>query len=141
MNERMRAAARAGSAKFKAIAAMTKGEGGVPRNVGELAERMARLDEPAPGAGVTDLLYAMMPERLLVVAGSFAQFKGYQDRFPVALRGRLKFVSGEASLHGNNANRTRYVTIGDWLDVDSKRHIPARLEERGIARWGATAWS
>lgn len=139
MNERMRAAARAGSAKFKAIEAMTKGSAGV-RNVTELAERMAGVE--ALGPEVTELLYAMMPEVLLVVAGSFHEFRRYQDRFPAALRVRLKFVSGEMHLCGRNPNRTRYVTLGDvWMDVDSKRHLPGRMEERRIARWGATAWS
>jgi hypothetical protein len=138
----MRQAAKVGAAKFDAIRAMMKAPiGELPKSVGELADVMADLAAPRPSDATHGLLYAMMPETLLVISGTFEQFKLYADRFPAALRPRLKFVQGLQSVVGRSPARTGYVTIGTWGEVDSKREARRQVEDRGVARWGATAWT
>lgn len=142
MNERMRQAAKVGAAKFDAIRAMMKAPvGELPKSVGELADAMADLAAPRPSEATQGLLYAMMPEALLVVAGTFDQFKLYGERFPQALRGRLKYATGQAHVMGRASPRTCFVVVGTWAEVDSKVSLVGLMEARGLARWGATAWS
>jgi len=142
VNDRQRMAAKAGQAKFDAIRAMMKAPiGELPKTVGELADAMGDLRAPRPSEATLALLYAMMPEALLVVAGTFDQFKLYSDRFPGALRPRLKYATGPASVLGRSALRTAYALVGTWDEVDSKLSVARLLEERNIPRWGATAWS